>query len=121
MGGSELTPLPHRGGAAVTKGGSVCHPELCPRVWLTTSRPGVGGGVGDGGEVGGSVYLRKYQASSTPRSSSSRDRTSTVGRMCWLGDVTKEEGEAEPRGQGAPSTKKQEDREGARSLADCIC
>lgn len=46
--------------------------------------------------------------------SSSRDRTSTVGRMWWLGDVTssEEEGEAEPGGQGAPSTKKQE--EGAR-------
>lgn len=78
--------------------------------------------MGDGGEVGGSVYLRKYQASSAPMSSS-RDRTSTVGRMCWPRDVTpsKEEGEAEPRGQGGPSTKKQEDREGARSSADCIC
>lgn len=43
---------------------------------------------------------------------SSRDRTSTVGRMWLLGDVTSsEEGEAEPgvRGQGAPSTKKQEE------------
>lgn len=44
--------------------------------------------------------------------SSSRDRTSTMGRTCLLLDATssKEEGEAEPRGQGAPSTKKQEDR-----------
>lgn len=43
------------------------------------------------------VYLRKYQASSAMMSSS-RDRTSTVGRMWWLGDVTssEEEGEAEP-------------------------
>lgn len=61
--------------------------------------------------MGGSVYLRKYQASSTMMSSS-RDRTSTVRRMWWVGNVTssKEEGEAEPMGQGAPSTKKQEDR-----------
>lgn len=61
--------------------------------------------------MGGRVYLRKYQASSAMMSSS-RDRTSTVGRTCWLLDVTssKEEGEAERRGQGAPSTKKQEDR-----------
>lgn len=43
--------------------------------------------------------------------STSRDRTSTVGRMWWLGDVTssKEEGEAVQGGQGAPSTKKQEE------------
>lgn len=70
--------------------------------------------------MGGSVYLRKYQASSAMMSSS-RDTTSTVGRTWWSWDVTssKEEGEAEPRGQGAPSTKKQEDggRGGARSLA----
>lgn len=75
--------------------------------------------------MGGCVYLRKYQASSAMMSSS-RDRTSTVGRTCRLLDVTssKEEGEAEPGGQGAPSTKKQEDRGegmGARSLAYCMC
>ena len=59
--------------------------------------------------LGGRVYLRKYQASSAMKSSS-RDRTSTVGRMCWLGMVTssEEEGEAEPGGQGAPSTKRKE-------------
>lgn len=56
-----------------------------------------------------SIYLRKYQASSTTMSSS-RDRTSTVRRMWLVGNGTssKEEGEAEPRGQRAPSTKKQE-------------
>lgn len=63
-----------------------------------------------GGEVSGRLYLRKYQASSAMMSSS-RDRTSTVGRTCWLGDVkSSEEGEAE--GQGAALTKKKE--EGAR-------
>ena len=43
--------------------------------------------------------------------STSRDRTSTVVRMWLLGDVTssKEEGEAAQGGQGAPSTKKQEE------------
>lgn len=61
--------------------------------------------------MGGRLYLRKYQASSAMMSSS-RDRTSTVGMTCRLLDATssKEGGEAEPRGQGAPSTKKQEDR-----------
>lgn len=56
----------------------------------------------DRGEVGESLqgdrfYLRKYQAISATMSSS-RDRTSTVGRMWWLGTVTssEEEGEAEP-------------------------
>lgn len=44
---------------------------------------------------------------------SSRDRTSTVRKMWWVGNVTssKEEAEAQPMGQGAPLTKKQEDRE----------
>lgn len=75
--------------------------------------------------MGGRLYLRKYQASSAMMSSS-RDRTSTVGMTCRLLDATssKEGGEAEPRGQGAPSTKKQEDRGdggGARSLACCMC
>lgn len=56
-----------------------------------------------------SIYLRKYQASSATMSSS-RDRTSTVRRMWLVGNGTssKEEGEAERRGQRAPSTKKQE-------------
>lgn len=38
-----------------------------------------------------SFYLRQYQASS-PMMRSSRDTTSTVGRMCWLEDVTSSEG-----------------------------
>lgn len=87
--------------ALVTKGGSACHPEFCPRAWLTSRAGGEGvGGVGGRGAVGGSVYLRKYQASST-KMSSSRDRTSTVRMMWWVGNVTssKEEGEAEPMGR----------------------
>ena len=49
---------------------------------------------------------------------SSRDRTSTVRTMWWVGNLTssREEGEAEPVGQGAPSTKKQEDR-GAKVIS----
>lgn len=50
--------------------------------------------------------------------SSSRDRTSTVRMMWWGGNVSssKEEGEAKPMGQGAPSRKKQEDR-GAEAIS----
>lgn len=61
----------------------------------------------------GRFYLRKYQASSAMMSSS-RDRTSTVGRMWWLGEETssEEEGEAEPGVREHRQQKKQE--EGAR-------
>lgn len=72
--------------------------------------------------LGGRVYLRKYQASSAMMSSS-RDRTSTVGRMCWLGVVTssEEKGEAEPGGQGAPSTKRKEEGCKDDDLYKCMC
>lgn len=69
---------------------------------------------------GGRVYLRKYQASSATMSSS-RDRTSTVGRMWWLGDVTssEEEGEAEP---GVREHRQQRSRKrGARPMTSICC
>lgn len=73
--------------------------------------------------MSGRFYLRKYQASSAMMSSS-RDRTSTVGRMWLLGDVTssEEEGEAEPGGQGAPSTKEAgREGQGRRYTRICLC
>lgn len=73
--------------------------------------------------LGGRVYLRKYQASSAMMSSS-RDRTSTVGRMCWLGVVTssEEEGEAEPGGSGS-TVNKEEGRgvQGRRFIYVHVC
>lgn len=65
------------------------------------------------------VYLRKYQASSAMMISS-RDRTSTVGRMWWLGDVTSsEEGEAEP---GVRERSQHRSRKrGARPVVYAVC
>lgn len=63
------------------------------------------------------VYLRKYQASSAMMISS-RDRTSTVGRMWWLGDGSPpEEGEAEPGVREQHRSRKR----GARPVAYAVC
>lgn len=52
-------------------------------------------------------YLRKYQASSATMSSS-RDRTSTVGRMWGLGDLVSSEEEGERKVRERCQQKKQE-------------
>lgn len=99
MGGSQLPVLPDRAPPQWLKEEAFVT-ELCPWDWLTASQWGTREGVRWGRWVlagRGGVYLRKYQASRAMMSSS-RDRTSTVGRMWWLEDVTssEEEGEAEP-------------------------
>lgn len=119
-----------RGSASMTKGGSVCHPELCPRAWLTARQPGPGkggGGVVRWGEVGessqcGRLYLRKYQTSSAMMSSS-RDRTSTMGRMwlLWDGTSSEEEGEAEPGVREHRQQRSRKERGKANDICAYVC
>lgn len=76
----------------------------------------------DRGEVGESLqgdrfYLRKYQAISATMSSS-RDRTSTVGRMWWLGtERLLRKKERQSRSSGSTVNKEA----GREAKADNIC
>lgn len=70
----------------------------------------------------GRLYLRKYQTSSAMMSSS-RDRTSTMGRMwlLWDGTSSEEEGEAEPGVREHRQQRSRKERGKANDICAYVC